>query len=217
MASFWNQLKVALALIALGAFYSTSFAQGKTLSWTCKFDTGECIGKVKLLVKKAPREDAIGHYVLSSFPNGEYLFEDFSDRKMKKIFHLADKYYLFFGANGQEEADALKERYQHKFGRVLFAVMITLVGAFPEGENKFPHEWQTRKLDSEGQPLDVSGKRAGYKKFLFKVKNYEWDVEGEWDVTKPAPWPDSEPMAGWTMSGDSPSPTLGLARKFTQH
>jgi hypothetical protein len=107
----------------------------------------------------------------------------------------------------------------------MFAVMTAVIGAFPEGENEFPPEWQTRRIRSLNQKavppswaeFEVSGKKSGNNKFLFKVQHPGgWDVEGEWDVTKPPPWPDNESMKGWTVDGTSSAPVLGEARKIAR-
>lgn len=167
-----------------------------------------------MTVKAFYGEDAIGNYIITSFQNREYLFEDSSTSRPRKLLHLVKaRRYLFFGVSREEEASALIDRYQDKAGRVLIVVLISMVGAFPEGEDAFPENWETRKLKQEGQVFDVSGKKSGLNRFLFKIQNYGLNVEGEWDASKPLPWPDSEPLAGWTVGENSPAPLLGEARK----
>lgn len=214
MAILQCLFKGALVFTACIFVCTASIAQTQTVHWKCKIDTGECIGKVRMTVKAFFGEDAIGDYVITSFPNREYLFEDSSPSRPKKLLHFvkADRY-LFFGVNGQEEANALRDRYQDKAGRVLIVVLISMAGAFPEGEDAFPENWETRKLEQQRQIFDVSGKKSGPNRFLFKIQNYGLNVEGEWDASKPLPWPDSEPLAGWTVWGNSPAPVLGEARK----
>lgn len=190
--------------------------------WKCEVRDGECIGKVRLTIRKAFWKEAVGEYVLSQFPNREYLFEDLTSKNVKKLLHLVNAdTYAYFGTNGESESEALRDRYQHSVGQTVFSVVMgNLIEAFPEGEDEMPREWQTRSIEFEGKTFDVSAKKSGKKKFLFKVKERSqqsprnWDVEGEWDVSKPGPWSDQTSMDAWTVQNE-PSPSLKELRKGT--
>lgn len=215
MSHFRNLLVVPLALVALYSLSPITYSQSRSHNWICvKLGDYGCLGKARFVVKKAFSRDTVGTYAFSSFSNGEFLFEDLSNTNTKKLLLLprANKY-LFSGVNGREEAEGLERRFQHEVGGVVFGTLVTLVGAFPEGENGFPDKWQNRRLETQGQVSDISGRQAGHNRFFFQVQNRDWDIEGEWDTTKPDPWADSESMAGWTVWGVSPSPTLGQVRK----
>lgn len=213
-----NLLVASLALVALISSSSIAYSQTRSPNWVCiSLGDYECLGKARFVVKKAFSKDAVGTYVFSSFSNGEFLFEDLSDANARKLLMVRrENKYLFFGVNGREEAERLNRRLQHEVGGLVFETLLTLVSVFPEGGNRFPDKWQTRRLDMQGQVSEISGTQAGYNKFLFRLQNRDWDIEGEWDITKPDPWPDSESMVGWTVWGSSPSPTLGQVRKATQ-
>jgi hypothetical protein len=205
--------QIASAILCM-MIVSQAAAQEKTIRWKCDIGGGGCIGKVTMNVRKAFWPTAVGNYALSSFPDHEYLFEDFTAPETKKLFDLTNNGgQIFSGINGQAEAGEFTNRYQQGAGRAIFVVMTKMIGAFPEGENEMPNEWQTRQLENEGNLFDVSAKKSGKNKFLFKVKNYTWDVEGEWDVAKQTPWPDETAMEGWTKWGTTPVESLGKMRR----
>lgn len=189
--------------------------------WKCNASEIECLGKVQLTIRKAFWEEAVGEYVLSQFTNDEFLFEDYSRGQVKKLLHLVKgNTYAYFGTESEAESDALRGRYQQEVGQtIFFVVLASLIGAFPEGVDEIPVDWQTRSLLNEGKTFDVSARKSGKNKFLFKVKErlqrnpQAWDVEGEWEVSKPVSWPDQTSMDGWTIQG-KPSPSLKELRKW---
>ena len=208
------------AILGATLFGQAAHCAELSVRWKCKVSEGDCIGKVKLTIRKAFWKEAVGEYVLSQFPNREYLFEDFTSKNVKKLLHLVktDRY-AYFGTDSEAESEALRNRYQQGVGRaVFFVVMANLIGAFPEGEDEMPKEWQTRTLEGEGKTFDVSARKSGKSSFFFKVKERSqyspsnWDVEGEWDVSKPVPWSDETSMDGWTVWNE-PSPSLKKLRE----
>lgn len=205
---------VRLGIVCMAIAASPAIAQERIPQWNCNVGAGECVGRMTMTVRKAFWDDAVGSFALSSFANGELLFEDFSSTDTKKVLCLPKlDCGVFYDAKDRAEAERIRRHFEQSAGRVEFAVMVGMFGAFPEGESAMSPTWQTRKAMIEGSPMEVSAKRSGKGRFLFKIQSREWDVEGEWDMGKPAAWPDDKPLDGWTIWGTLPAPPLGEVRK----
>ena len=79
-----------------------------------------------------------------------------------------------------------------------------------------PTTWDARKVEVDRKSLEVSAKRITRDSFAFRVLGPEHNVEGDWIMTKPPPWPDSQSMAGWMASNGVmiPAMTLGELRQL---
>jgi hypothetical protein len=169
-----------------------------------------------MIVTKATWDDAVGTFVISSFSNGEYYFEDSSSGRPRKLLHFPASGYLFYGVSASKEADGLVNTYQHRAGRVMFGVLALIASSFPGGMDAIPGAWKSRKVDLDGKEYQVSARKVSQYAFLFLTLGPDWHVEGEWVLTKTSAWPDNESMTGWTTKDGKPSPTLGEVRKLSR-
>jgi hypothetical protein len=208
--------RIFIILFGYLAICTPSLAGEPTNNWKSCFENGGCIGEVKMTVTRAFWDDAVGTFVISSFSNGEYYFEDLSSTPPRKILHLPDSAYLFYGVNGTKEAESLRDTYQHRAGRVMFLVLILVASGFPEGANAIPDAWESRKVDLQGEGFQVSAQKVATDAFLFRTQGPNWHVEGKWVMTKTSPWPDNQSMNGWTTWDGKTIPTVGEARRFAR-
>lgn len=192
--------------------------------WICKANSGECIGRVAMTVRKSRWKNAAGIWVLASYPNGEFSFDDTLPSGERKLIHFPRaEAYAFSWTTTNEDEREFETRYQQGAGRAIYYVMGSLIGSFPEGEDALPEEWQTRKQDMDDgrMVLSVTVKKSGYRKALFKIEEtYRGgspsrpviDIEGEWDFSKPPRLPDSMVLDGWTFANRPAPVTLGMLR-----
>ena len=169
-------------------------------------------------VTRAVREDAAGTYNFSVFTNNEVLFEDLSATRARKLLHLTqpDSTFLFFGVQGVEEAEAFRAKYQTRVAHVMILVLSLMAKGFPDGVGAIPTTWDTRKVETDRTAFDVSAKRVTGDSFAFRVLGPDHFVEGDWIMTKSAPWPSDQSMAGWMAGNGVPIPamTLGELRQL---
>jgi hypothetical protein len=199
------------------ALPASAEAQPPTVTWKGCSDLG-CVGQVKMRVTRAVREDAAGAYTFSVFTNNEVLFEDLSTTRARKLLHLTqpDSTFLFFGVHGVEEAEAFRAKYQTRVAHVMILVLSLMAKGFPDGVGAIPTTWDTRKVETGRTAFEVSAKRVTGDSFAFRVLGPDHVVEGDWIMTKGAPWPSSQSMAGW-MAGNGvtiPAMTLGELRQL---
>lgn len=209
--------RTVLALGCLLALPASVEAQPPTVTWKGCSDLG-CMGQVKMRVTRAVREDAAGTYNFSVFTNNEVLFEDLSTTRARKLLHLTqpDSTFLFFGVQGAEEAEAFRARYQTRVAHVMILVLSLMAKGFPDGVAAIPTTWDTRKVGTDRTVFDVSAKRVTADSFAFRVLGPDHVVEGDWIMTKIAPWPNSQSMAGWMADNGVtiPAMTLGELRQL---
>jgi len=176
------------------------------------------MGQVKMRVTRAVREDAAGTYHFAGFTNNEVLFEDLSTPRPRKILHLTqpDSTFLFFGVKDAQEADAFRAKYQTRVAHVMILVLTLVAKGFPDGVSAIPTAWDARNVEVDGKSFNVSAKRITRDSFAFRVLGPDHNVEGDWIMTKPQPWPDSQSMAGWLAGNGVPIPamTLGELRQL---
>jgi hypothetical protein len=213
-------LRDQVALVALGcllALPASVAAQPPLVTWKGCSDLG-CMGQVKMRVTRAVREDAAGTYNFSVFSSNEVLFEDLSTTRTRKILHLTqpDSTFLFFGVQNAEDADAFRVKYQTRVAHVMILVLTLMAKGFPEGASAIPTTWDMRKVETDRTKFDVSAKRITGDSFAFRVLGPEHVVEGDWIMTKVAPWPNTQSMAGWMASNGVTIPpiTLGELRRL---
>jgi hypothetical protein len=176
------------------------------------------MGQVKMRVTRTVREDAAGTYNFSVFTNNEVLFEDLSTTRTRKILHLTqpDSTFLFFGVHDAQDAEAFRVKYQSRVAHVMILVLSLMTKGFPDGVGAIPPAWDTRKVEEDRAQFDLSAKRITGDSFAFRVSGREHVVEGDWIMTKTAPWPNSQSMAGWMASNGVtiPAMTLGELRQL---
>jgi hypothetical protein len=207
-------LGIFLILFGYDVTCAPSLAGEPINYWKSCLDTLSCLGKVDMIVTKAARDDAVGKFVLSSFSNGEYYFEDLSTGQPRRLLHFPDDGgYLYYGVRGTKEADAFVHTYQRRVGKVVFGVLAMLASGFPDGVDAIPDAWESRNVHLGGLRYQVSARKAGPNVFLFRTQGPDWHVAGEWVLTKTSPWPDGEPLNGWTSADGTPTPSLGEVRK----
>jgi hypothetical protein len=206
---------VTRALVVLGcilAFPAALLADEPPLvTWKGCSDLG-CMGQIKMRVLRAAREDAAGTYNFSVFTNYEVSFEDLSSSRPRKLLHLTrpDSTFLFFGVQGAEEAEAFRAKYQTRVARVMILVLRLVATGFPEGASALPTTWDSRPVDLDRSRFEVSAKRVTRDSFAFRVQGPDHVVEGDWVITKVAPWPDNQSMGGWIASNGASIPNLTL-------
>lgn len=207
-------------LVALGClltFPASVTAQPALVSWKGCSDLG-CVGQVKLRVTRAAREDAAGTYSFSVSPSNEIYFEDLSGSQARKILHLTqpDSTFLFLGVQDAKDAEAFRAKYQSRVAHVVILVLALMAKGFPDGASSIPTTWDSRKVERDRTQFDLSARRVTADSFAFRVLGPEHVVEGDWIMTKAAPWPDSQPMAGWMASNGVtiPAMTLGELRQL---
>jgi len=213
-------LRDKIALVVLGCLLTlpaSVAAQPPLVTWKGCSDLG-CMGQVKMRVTRAVREDAAGTYNFSVFSSNEVLFEDLSITRTRKILHLTqpDSTFLFFGVQNAEEAEAFRVKYQTRVAQVMILVLTVMAKGFPEGASAIPTTWDTRKVEADRTKFDVSAKRITGDSFAFRVLGPEHVVEGDWIMTKVAPWPNTQSMAGWMASNGVTIPpiTFGELRQL---
>ena len=169
-------------------------------------------------VTRAGGDDIAGVYNFSFFTNDEVSFEELSSLRPRKLLLLSlrEPRYLFFGVYGAEEAEALRSRYQTQISGALALVLVLMAKGFPEGASALPVTWSTRQVDMGWARFNVSSKGTARDAFEFRAEAPDYRIDGEWNMTKPPPWPDSQSMAGWTAANGAtiPSITLGEVRQF---
>lgn len=187
------------------------------VTWKGCSDLG-CMGQIKMRVTRAAREDAAGTYNFSFFTNYEVYFEDVSSTRLQKLLHLTlpDSSFVFFGVHGAEEAEAFRAKYQTRVARVMILVLRLVAKGFPEGAGAMPATWDSRPVELDRSRFDVSARRVTRDSFAFRVQGPDHVVEGDWVLTKLAPWPDGQSMAGWVASNGVtiPAITLGELRQL---
>jgi len=206
-----------LALGCLLVLAASVAAQEPLVTWKGCSDLG-CMGQIKMRVTRAVLEDAAGTYRFSAFPNHEVYFEDLSGPRPRKILHLTqpDSTFLFSGVQDGQDAEALRAKYQTRVAHVMILVLTVVAKGFPDGVSAIPTTWDARKVEVDRKSFDVSAKRVTRDSFAFRVVGSDHNVEGDWIMTKPPPWPDSQSMAGW-MAGNGvtmPAMTLGELRQL---
>jgi hypothetical protein len=206
-----------LVLGCLLAFPASVAAQAPLVTWKGCSDLG-CMGQVKMRVTRAVREDAAGTYNFSVFTNNEVLFEDLSTTPARKLLHLTqpDSTFLFFGVPNAQEAEAFRAKYQTRVAHVMILVLSLMAKGFPDGVTTIPATWDMRKVETDRTSFDVSAKKVTSDSFAFRVLGPEHVVEGDWIMTKVAPWPSDQSMAGWMASNGVtlPAITLGELRQL---
>jgi len=206
---------VTRALIVLGcllAFPATVPAEEAPLvTWKGCADLA-CMGQIKMRVMRAAPEDAAGTYNFSFFSNYEVYFEDLSGPRPRKLLHLTqpDSTFLFSGVQSAEEAEAFRTKYQTRVARVMILVLRAVAAGFPEGAGALPTTWDARSVELDRSRFDVATRRVTHDSFVFRVRDPDHVVEGDWIITKLAPWPDSRSMAGWIASNGVTIPNLTL-------
>jgi hypothetical protein len=209
MKGYIKFLLVAACYIAVT--FSQASAQASPVGWSCQTDPNDCLGVVKMTVAKG---FGPGRYIFTSFPNREYLFEDVTSGNSKKVFYSGKtNRYVFFGIKDKNEAIELQRLFQGDAGMSIYSILTHMAGAFPDGENEMPIDWQTRQSEDQGTVFSVAAKKSGNRKFLFRIMHPEWQVEGEWDSNKPAAWPDDTPMDGWTSFGTGPTSLADIRKE----
>src|SRR5262245_54545512 len=176
------------------------------------------MGQVTMRVTRAVREDAAGTYHFSGFTNNEVLFEDLSTPRPRKILHLTqpDSTFLFFGVKDAQEADAFRAKYQARVAHVMILVLSLTAKGFPDGAGAIPATWDTRKGEVGRTSVGLSASPGHAGSFAVPRPRPQPLVEGDWIMTKVAPWPNSQSMAGW-MAGNGvaiPGMTLGELRQL---
>ena len=209
--------RTLLAFGSLLALVASVAAQPPLVTWKGCSDLG-CMGQVKMRVSRATREDAAGTYNFLGFTNNEVLFEDLSTPSPRKILHLTqpDSTFLFFGVKDAQEAEAFRAKYQSRVAHVMILVLGLTAKGFPEGAGAMPAAWDTRRVEMDQMSFAVSARRITADSFAFRVLGPNHLVEGDWIMTKVAPWPNSQSMAGW-MAGNGvaiPGMTLGELRQL---
>ena len=203
------------ALVVLGclpAFPAGLLAEEPPLiTWKGCSDLG-CAGQIKMRVTRAPFEDVTGTFQFSFFTNYEVLFEDLSRTGTRKLLHMTqpDSTFLFSGVQGAEEAEAFRAKYQTRVARLMILVLRGVAAGFPQGAAALPTTWDSRQVELDRARLDVSARRVTRDSFAFRVLGAEYVLEGDWIITKLAPWPDSRSMAGWIASNGVAIPNLTL-------
>ena len=191
--------------------------------WRSCFEYGKgiwrCIGKVEIDIKKTYDydHDTIGNYIITSFTNGEFLFEDVSSTTSKKILNSPKYSHGFlYGINGEKEANALFKKYR-RANELLLGILLAVATGFPEGADALPDTWVSRNVDVEG-PLQVSVQKIKNDAFKFRIQNKKLYIEGEWAMLKASPWPDNQSMDGWTIEGKKTIriQTLGEVRRLAR-
>jgi hypothetical protein len=187
------------------------------VTWKTCSDMG-CIGQVKMRITRAVREEAAGTYTFSFFTNHEVAFEELSSPRPRKLLHLTqpDSTFLFFGVHDAQDAEAFRAKYQARVARVMILVLSLMARGFPDGASALPTTWDSRKVELDRTTFEVSARRVTADSFAFRVQGPEHVVEGDWMLKKPAPWPDSQSMAGWMASNGVtiPAMTLGEVRQL---
>jgi hypothetical protein len=177
-----------------------------------------CVGQVKMRVTRAVREEAAGSYTFTFFTNHEVAFEELSSPRPRKLLHLTqpDSTFLFFGVQDAQDAEAFRVKYQTRVARVMILVLSLMAKGFPDGAAALPTTWDSRKVELDRTTFEVSARRVTADSFAFRVQGPEHVVEGDWILKKPAPWPDSQSMAGWMASNGVtiPAMTLGELRQL---
>jgi hypothetical protein len=206
---------VTRALIVLGcllALPATLRAEEAPLvTWKGCSDLA-CMGQIKMRVRLAAPEDAAGTYNFSFFTNYEVYFEDLSGPRPRKLLHLTqpDSTFLFSDVQSAEEAEAFRTKYQTRVARVMILVLRVVAAGFPEGAGALPTTWDSRSVELDRSRFDVAARRVTHDSFVFRVQDPDHVVEGDWIITKLAPWPDSKSMAGWIASNGVTIPNLTL-------
>ena len=209
--------RTLLALGCLLVWPASIAAQPPLVTWKGCSDLG-CMGQIKMRVTRAVREDAAGTYSFSAFSNHEVYFEDLSGPRPRKILHLTqpDSTFLFFGVQDGQHAEAFRAKYQTRVAHVMILVLTLVAKGFPDGVSAIPTAWDARNVEVDGKSFNVSAKRITRDSFAFRVLGPDHNVEGDWIMTKPQPWPDSQSMAGWLAGNGVPIPamTLGELRQL---
>lgn len=201
-------------IVLLGCFVASSSAQ-KESEWKRCLDALTCLGTVRMRVTGPFSDGPVGAFAVSYFSNGDVLLEDLSGARPRKLLRFVNESVsLFHGVNGVEDAESLRYTYQRRTGKAFLAVFILLATGFPEGPRGISESWALRKVDMQGEQFQISAKKTASDAFIFRAEGPHWHADGEWGMTRPSPWPDSHPMAGWTGEDGRPvPPTLGEVRK----
>ena len=207
-------------LVALGCLLvvpASLAAQPPLVTWKGCSDLG-CMGQIKMRVTRAVPENVAGTYSFSAFSNHEVYFEDLFGPRPRKILHLTqpDSTFLFSGVQDAQDAEAFRAKYQTRVAHVMILVLTVVAKGFPDGVGAIPTTWDARNVEVDRKSLEVSAKRITRDSFAFRVLGPEHNVEGDWIMTKPPPWPDSQSMAGWMASNGVmiPAMTLGELRQL---
>jgi hypothetical protein len=204
-------------LAAVGCVVAAPASAAAQVVWKGCTDWG-CVGQVKMNVAKAGARDITGTSTFSFTTNDEVYFEDLSGLRPKKILQLGlrQPHYMFFGVYAAEEVEALQARYQSQLAGGLVLVLVLMAKGFPEGASAIPATWTARQVEASSVKFTVSARKTARDAFQFRTEATEHRIDGDWIMTKVAPWPDSQSLAGWTaLNGATiPSITLGEVRQF---
>ena len=98
----------------------------------------------------------------------------------------------------------------------MILVLRLMATGFPEGAGALRRHGTRGRWIWTGRASRYRREGSPATRSRFRVQGPDHVVEGDWGIAKAAPWPDSQPMAGWVAGNGVtiPNMTLGELRQL---